>query len=154
MALLDREVFIKIMTIKQMKTKIFFLLVFFKVAFYGYCSAQSLSKDTLYVESVNFGILTFSSVSCGVFATAFKDRIKFRVISNADTIAILNSYLKKTKYARKSSDIDVRAKFIYERGNDVKITVCTNGYEASIDGRLIRHNNKFVDFLRSLTMQL
>jgi len=135
-----------------MKAQFFLFFVFFTTFFCTYSFSQGPSKDSLYVESVDFKTLTFARISCGDFATNFKNRIKFKIINNVDTTVMLDSFLNKVKYARTSSDIDVRAKFVYDKRNGIKITVCTNGNDVLVDGRLIRRNNKFVDFLRSLTM--
>ena len=134
-----------------MKVKLLLLSFVFHIIVCNCSFAQEHTKDTLYVENVDFNILTFSSIPCGSFATNFKDRIKFRAISDRGTIAMLDSFLNKVRYARKDRDVDVRAKFIYEKENKNKITICTNGNEVLVEGRLIRHNSKFVDFLRGLT---
>jgi hypothetical protein len=154
MAQRDREVLvIKNKKIKIMKGKLFFLIVFFKINFCSCLFAQDHSKDTLYVESVDFNILTYSSISCGNFTSNFRERISFRVIANKDTTAKLDSFLSKIKYARRDMDVDVRAKLIFERGDQSRVTICTNGYDILIDNRLIKHNSKFADFLGALTMQ-
>ena len=154
MVLRDREALvIKNKKIKIMKEKLFFLFVFFNINFCICLFAQDHSKDTLYVESVDFNILTYSSISCGNFASNFRERIRFRVIANKDTTAIFDSFLSKIKYARRDMDVDVRAKFVFERGDQSKVTICTNGYDILIDNRLIRHNSKFAEFLTALTMQ-
>jgi hypothetical protein len=135
-----------------MKKKLLLVPLFFQVISSTCCLAQGHSKDTLYVESVAFNILTFSSITCGEFATNFKDRIKFRAITNKDTIRILDSFLSKVRYPKKDRDLNVRAKFIFEKGDKSTITICTNGYEILVDERLIRHNSRFADFLRALTI--
>lgn len=113
-------------------------------------SQAPLKTDTLYIESVAFNIETFAQVPCESFATNFKDRLKFQAITNGDTLSTMSRFLSENKYVKKSRSIDVRAKFIYQRDNESTITICTNGYEILVDGRLIKHNLKFADFLRGL----
>ncbi len=128
------------------------LTLFFNI--FSICSfGQASQKDTLYVESVDFKILTFSSISCGNFATNFRERIKFRTIVDKDTIAILDSFISKARYTKRDRDVDVRAKFIFEKGDKRQVTICTNGYDILIDNRLIKGNSKFSDFLKMLTLQ-
>ena len=100
-----------------MKKNLLLLPLVFQVISSTCCLGQDHSKDTLYVESVAFNILTFSSISCGNFATNFKERIRFRTITDKDTIRMLESFLSKVRYPKKDRDIDVRAKFIFEKGD-------------------------------------
>ena len=132
-----------------MKTLYFLFTLFLFISFHRSFGQQQLT-DTLYVESVDFNILTFSSISCGNFATNFKDRMRFRTIADKDTIKTLDSFLSKVRYLKKDIDVDVRAKFIFEKGDKSTITICTNGYEIEVDNRRIKHNSKFADFLRNL----
>lgn len=132
--------------------KTLLLLLCFGIFLCNLSFAQSFSKqDTLYVESVDFNIETFYQIPCESFATNFKGRLKFRSITNEDTIAILNHFLAKERYVQKNRDIDVRAKLIYQKEKESTITICTDGYEILVDGRLLKHNNKFAVFLRGLT---
>src|SRR5579871_6412778 len=106
------------------------LLLFFQMFLCNLSFSQSLVKeDTLYVESVDFNTQTFSQIPCESFATNFKDRLKFKAISNGDTLSILNRFLGEKKYVRETRSIDVRAKFIYQRVREPTVTICTNGYE-------------------------
>jgi len=122
------------------------------IFFHGRSSAQEALVDTIYVESVNFNVLTFFSVPCDKFAATFGKSIKFKTINNSDTSAIMKAFLKNVKYKKKNFNVDIRAKIIYQPVHDAVIEICTNGYEILVDGRLIRHNNKFASFLRILTM--
>jgi|SRR5882724_2919282 len=126
------------------------LALIFNILFFVNSFSQDQPKDTLYIESVDYSILTNSSISCERFATNFKNAINFKAISNPDTLLMLDSFLDKLKYVRKNREIDVRAKLIYERKDKSDITICTNGYEVLVEGRLIKHNNRFIDFLREL----
>jgi hypothetical protein len=136
-----------------MKNKSLYFFIFFNAFLCIDALSQGQSKDTLYVESVSFNIMTFSSISCGNFATNFQDRIKLRIISNKDTISMLDSFLDKVVYAKKNNDVDVRAKFSFERENKSEIIICSSGYEVLVDGRLVKHNNKFTSFLKALILQ-
>jgi hypothetical protein len=128
------------------------ITLFFSVSCYS-SFGQEHVIDTLYVESVDFNILTFSSVSCGSFATNFKERIRFRTILDKDTIGVIDSFLREVRYSKRDRDVDVRAKFIFERIDKSTITICTNGYEILVDNRLIKLNSKFAVFLKNLTAQ-
>jgi len=132
--------------------RIILLLLALQTLFSSVAFAQSLSKkDTLYIESVDFDIQTFTQISCDSFENNFKGRVKVRFVDNRDTLSVLDHFLDKRKFETKNRGIDVRAKFIYQMENTPAITICTNGYEVLVDGRLIKHNIKFADFLKSLT---
>ena len=135
-----------------MKEKIFVLFIFCSINFSNCLFAQKIS-DTLFVKNVDFKILTFSSVSCEDFAASFAGRIKFRTIVDKDTIAIFDSFLEKIKYAKKNRSVDIRANLLFKRGDKRQTTICTNGYDVVVDGRLIKTNNEFADFLTILTEQ-
>jgi len=134
--------------------KILFLLFTVPFSLISHSSfGQEHLTDTLYVESVDFNILTFSSISCGDFATNFKERISFRTIVDRDTIEEIDSFLHKVRYPKRDRDVDIRAKFIFERMGKSTITICTNGYDILVDNRIIKRNGKFADFLKNLTQK-
>jgi hypothetical protein len=133
-----------------MKMKI---LPFLFSIFFVYSFGQAPGNDTVYVESVDFQILTFSRISCENFTTGFRDRIQLRTIVDKDTIAMLNLFIDKAKYAKRDRGVDVRAKFIFEKEDKRQVTICTDGYTIEIDNRLIKYNSKFADFLKVLTLQ-
>lgn|GEM_PF-5771742 len=126
------------------------LLLFFSS--YGYSYSQVNTPRRIYVASVNFNILTAIEITCTDFETNFNGRMQLKVIDNQDTVKMLDLFLNKVKYARKSRDIDVRAKFIYEKEDGEKVRICANKFDILIGGRLIKTNKKFVDFLRNLAM--
>lgn len=130
-----------------MKQVIFLLIgaLFFFQSF-----AQVHSGDTLYVESVSFTIETIISVPCTNFEQNFDDRIKLNVVTNKDTLAIFDSFLRMAKYQKRTSDIDVRAKLLYHREDGTSIKICMSKFDIIIDGRLMKENRKFYDFLRRL----
>jgi hypothetical protein len=127
----------------------------FLIAQFGICIlslGQTQQNDTLYVESVNFYTETTMSVSCLSFEESFGKSIKFDVLTNKDTLAILNSFLSNVRYARKSQDLDVRAKFIYEKSDGTKWKICMSRFDILIDNRLIKGDKRFFMFLKGLTM--
>jgi len=116
----------------------------------SYSFANSFYKDTLYAKSVDFNILTNYQITCGNFEKNFNQRIKSRIIDSAEITSLLDSYLSKIKYARKNREIDVRAKFIYKKEDHHVSEIRTDGNEILINGRLIKQDDKFAQFLRKL----
>lgn len=130
-----------------MKQLMLSLLGFF---FYFQCFAQVHSGDTLYVECVSFNIESIISVPCTSFEENFGDRIQLNVVTNKDTLAIFESFLRGAKYQKRTHDIDVRAKFLYHKEDGTSIKICMSKFDIIIDGRLMKESRKIYDFLRRL----
>ena len=58
-------------------------------------------------------------------------------------------FLQGIKYIKKNREIDVRAKFIFLE-NNTPVIICTDGFEIQVNGRLIKRNEKFTNFLKNL----
>jgi hypothetical protein len=114
--------------------------------------SQSGDKKQILTSSVDFRILTFSSVSCENFEPGFQSRLTKRVIIAQDTVALLEAFLKRIKYEKKNRDVNVRAKIIYD-AHISKIEICFSGYYIAINGRLTKKNQDFTRFLRYLVGQ-
>ena len=153
MGLRDRAVQeIKKTNIDNMIKEKLFLLILCSTVLNGNLVAQE-SRDTLFIKSVDFNILTFSSVSCEDFDIGFTGRITSRTLVNKDAIETLKSLLARVTYSKKNRNVDVRAKFLLERPDQKLLVICTDGYNILIDGRLVKANNKFAGFLSMLTLQ-
>jgi len=137
-----------------MKIKPLLFFLFLKFTFFNYSFSQEVSESGIYIMSVDFGTRTIYSISCEKFTTSFAGRMKLRLINNEDSLKILDSFLEKIKYKRKKDGVDVRAKINYIKPDDTRISICTNGYDVMVNGRLIKHNAKFVDFLKSMIFKL
>ena len=135
-----------------MKIQLLLLLILFNAYFYNSCFAKNLSKDTLFVESVSFNTESIIRISCPDFERNFEKSIQFKVVTNKDTLAILDSFIRKARYATSSDDIDVRAKIIYEKEDGTSVKICINKFDVIIDGRLTKKSKVFLSFLRSLTL--
>jgi hypothetical protein len=72
------------------------------------------------------------------------------IINAKDSIQMLDWFLKKIKFAQKKESIDVRAKFIYEKGDNSKIEICIDSFNVVVNGSLIKPDRKFLGFLKSL----
>lgn len=113
-------------------------------------SAQEGHKNYILVLSVDLYMETPARILCDNFATAFNKSVIVNTISQSDSIALFTSFVSKAKYAKHNSEIDVRCKFVYELDDTHTITVCTNGRNILLDGRLIKRNKKFITFLNSV----
>jgi hypothetical protein len=76
--------------------------------------------------------------------------MKFRKITNKDSLSMLDSFLEKIKYKKKNNEIDVRARISYIKVDKEQITICLNSNDAIINGRLIKRNDLFISFLMSM----
>ena len=108
------------------------------------------SKDTLYAESVSFTTESIISISCPDFEENFDKYIKFNLVTGKDTLAILDSFLRKVRYAKKDHNVDVRAKFIYHKEDGTQHKICMSRFYILIDGRLIKDDKRFFSFLKAL----
>jgi hypothetical protein len=134
-----------------MKTRIYILLIFVFNMVLNRASSQVIGKKALYIESANFGTLTSIAITCQEFEVSFAGRIAATEVESVDTIKMLDSFLQSVRYSKKSDDIDVRAKIIYDKGNGERVRICISKFDIMIDGRLVKYNNKFYNFLRGLT---
>ena len=133
-----------------MKTRTYLLLIFIFGVSSNVTYSQDTGKKAIYLESTSFGTLTNIAVTCQEFENSFAERIKAREIESVDTIKMLDSFLRTVRYSKKTEDIDVRAKFIYDNGNGVRIRICMSKFDVMIDNRLVKHNAKLYNFLREL----
>ncbi|SRR5260221_8821350 len=112
--------------------------------------AQSNNRDYILALSVELYMNTIFSVPCDNFATMFKSSLHAGKISNADTLAMFSSFVRKVKYARHDRGIDVRRKFIYELNGVDTTIICSNEFDILVHGRLIKRNKRFMTFLNSM----
>ncbi len=136
------------MKIKTMK--LFSILPLFMISFSLCSHAQDKHDDYILALSVDFNMLTQMRITCDNFATAFKSTLQINEIRNSDSLKMFSSFFQKIKYVKKNREIDVRCKILYESNNVDKIIVCYNGQLISINGRLIKKNKKFGEFINSL----
>ena len=113
-------------------------------------TGQKTDKDYILALSVELYMNTSAQVSCDNFATAFKSELHVSKIVRQDSLVKFTSFVSNVKYARQNRGIDVRRKFIYESKDEDKIVVCASANDILVDGRLIKPNKAFIDFLNSL----
>jgi hypothetical protein len=121
------------------------LLIYSAISF-----AQNNNKNYILALSVDLYMNTSSRISCDNFATAFDKLLAVNVVSQNDSIAVFSIFINNVKYAKNDRAIDVRCKFIYQKDNTGVITVCTDGRNILLNGRMIKKNKKFIDFLNSI----
>lgn len=90
---------------------------------------------------------------CVNFEDNFKNQIKLNVITSKDTLSILDSFLQKVRYTNKTNDIDVRAKFIYHKGDGTTCKICMSKFYIQVDDRQIKYNKDLFAFLKGLATQ-
>jgi len=131
-----------------MKKNIFLvgLLFFSSIGLY----AQSNNKNYILALSVELYMNTSSRVSCDNFATAFNKVLSVNAVSQSDSLAMFSFFISNVKYAKHDRGIDVRCKFVYEIDKANTITVCTDGRNILLNGRMVRKNKKFINFLNSI----
>jgi len=131
---------------------IFFLSALFCIILSTSCFSQGIGQKRISVASTDFSTLTNVRVTCSEFENSFTGRIKVKEIDNMDTIQRLDFFLEKLRYVKRNEDIDARAKFVYEKGNGEKVKICISKFDIVVDGRLIKTNENFLGFLRSLIL--
>jgi len=131
-----------------MKLKLFFLIIFQFAYHYSFC--QGKDSTGVYVMGAPFDMMAWARISCEKFGSTQPPWMKYSHVIHKDTLAILDSFLEKVKYV-KHNEIDVRAKMIYIRADKLRTIICMNDNDIMINGRLIKRDEKFIAFLRSLT---
>lgn len=112
--------------------------------------AQENSKKYILALSVDLYMNTSSRVSCDKFATVFDKILTAKEVAHSDSIAMFSAFIQKAKYAKHDRGIDVRCKFIFEMDNTHTVTVCTDGRNIIVNGKLTKKNKKFINFLNSI----
>ena len=137
---------------KKVKIKCTLVLLVLQAFFCTYTFAQSRLQDTLYVESAPFNSTSIVQISYPRFEEDFCNNIKFKIVVNEDTLSNLNLFISKARYKRTNNGIDVRAKFIYIKKDGTKTEICMSKFYIMIDGRLVKGNTRFFNFLKRLTI--
>ena len=112
--------------------------------------AQGNSKNYILAMSVDIYMNTSSRVSCDNFATVFEKVLTASAVSESDSVAMFSAFVRNVKYSKYARSIDVRCKFIFETDGGSTVTVCTDGRNVLLNGRMIRTNKKFISFLNSI----
>jgi vancomycin resistance protein YoaR len=102
--------------------------------------------------NVPMNLMTMIRVECEDFAYSFPTIMKHRHIDNKDSLAMLDSFLKKVKFKKRNDGIDVRGQINYYKPGLATARVCFSNFHVLINGRLIKENEKFIDFLISMTL--
>ena len=133
-----------------MHVRVLFLLLVLQLACnYSFCQVKD--STGVYVMGAPFDMMTFARITCEKFGSTQPPWMKYRHVIHQDTLAMLDSFLKKVKYKRRNNEIDVRAKMLYIKADKVRTFICMNDNDIMINGRLIEQNDPFITFLRSLT---
>jgi hypothetical protein len=125
------------------------LIIFLSLASYS----QNNQKDYILVLSVELYTNTSFSIPCDKFATAFKNQLNAKTITQEDSVKTFSFFIHNVKYARHNREIDVRRKYLYEINNKDTVTICTDGQNIILNGKMIKKNKKFIDFLNSMVDQ-
>jgi hypothetical protein len=124
------------------------------ISFFLSCSislfAQESSKNYILALSVDLYMNTSSRVACDNFATVFNKVLAVNTVSKSDSIAMFSAFVRKVRYAKHNKGIDVRCKFISNLDGINTITVCTDGRNVLVNGRMIKENKNFIAFLNSI----
>jgi hypothetical protein len=112
--------------------------------------AQGDNKNYILALSVDLYMNTSSRVACDNFAVVFEKVLTINTVSQSDSIALFSSFVRNVKYSKRKRDIDVRCKFVYAMDDIHTIIVCTDGRSILVNGKLIKKNKKFINFLNSI----
>lgn len=131
--------------------KIYFSLIFI-LLFSIFSFGQPIEKESILILSVNFHTTTIVSVPCENFTIQFDGQIKINKVNAKDSIAILDKFLKSIRFIKNGREIniDTRAKIIYKNKLDKEVTICTDGFNLLISGRVVKRNKPFIKFILSL----
>ena len=134
-----------------MKMKVFLILFLLQGIYNENVFCQEVDSNGVRVMSLGFDELTWAAISCEKFATLeHHPNMKFRKITNKDSLFMLDSFLGKVKFKKKNRELDVRAQIKYEMNNKTIVTICLDSIDAMINGKLIKRNDPFVAFLFSM----
>jgi hypothetical protein len=131
-----------------MKRHIILAGLFFSYTITGF--TQGNSKNYILALSVDLYMNTSSRVPCDNFATVFEKVLTVNAVSQSDSVVMFSTFVRDVKYSKHDRGIDVRCKFVYEPDSTSTITVCTDGRNILLNGRMIKKNKKFINFLNSI----
>ena len=112
--------------------------------------AQQQDSSGVFVSNIPFDLESPISIECDGFASINHPLMKRRHIENQDSLALLDSFLAKVKYKRRNDDIDTRGHVLYIKPGVAPVSICLNYWDIIVNGRLLRHNDKFLEFLKSM----
>ena len=135
-----------------MDKKTLLLLLTLSCVCCSYSFSQNSDSSGIYVMNVEFNLMTMVQVKCEGFANRFPTMMQQRHTANKDSMAILDSFLKKVKYQKRNREIDVRGQVYYIKPGHAPVTICMNDYYIMVNGRLTKENEKFIAFLKSMTL--
>jgi hypothetical protein len=127
-----------------------YLILFATTILYTISFAQKDQQRSISILSVNFYIETFYAIPCENFMIQFKERIDSNVVLSKDTVHALDNFLENLRYSKENKALDTRAKIIFVNRLGVNITICMDMFNISVDGNLIKRNQKLSLFLRSV----
>lgn len=112
--------------------------------------SQENNKNYILAMSVDLYMNTSSRVACDNYATVFEKVFTINVVSQSDSIAMFSTFVRNVKYSKRNRGIDVRCKFVYDIDDKHRTTVCTDGRNILVNGKLIKKNKRFIGFLNSI----
>jgi hypothetical protein len=127
------------------------LLICFLLSYSGL--AQSKTKRSIQILSVDFDIETPFRISCEIFKTSFSSHLLIDEITNQDSIRMLDNYLDTVQYSNESRFIDTRAEFVCKNKAGKAIRICMDRFSASINGRIVDRNHPLYALLKSMIPQ-
>lgn len=63
---------------------------------------------------------------------------------------MLEQFIKKIKFSKKQTNLDVRAKLIYRNKPGYDVVICTDGFNIQLNGTLVKRNKYLLKFILSM----
>lgn len=106
-------------------------------------------KASITVFSVNMFTETVISVPCNDFMKTFNKTIDTLVCYSLDSLAMMENFLKRVTYLKKSADVDTRAKIVFVNRSGKAVDICMDMFDVCVNGRAIKSYPDFRLYLLS-----
>ena len=127
-----------------MKTLIISLLLYF----FDFCSNPN-PINRIEIKKVDFEISSIFKINCNNFESYFSDDIKSIIISNNDSIKLINNLITKLKIDSSNYLPDVRAK-IFFISNDKLDSACLSYSSIFYDGKSYLPDRKLIKLIEDI----
>lgn len=112
--------------------------------------AQQLPSNRLSVKSINFYTSTDTQITCDQFQKIKVTPHKINVVTNSDSLRILDSFIQKSKYETSNFELDTRARFDFYSDNRTTVSICINFFYVVVSGKKVNNGSNFLAFLKSM----